>query len=98
MPRFDPPPNLNPPHAIPAAMFGKYQAVFRSRWRALLWAGGVCLTAYCTVPHADDGSGDDAQSEQQAVAALVEAAGGSAQDKPKKHVNPWAKQPDSEQP
>ncbi|OYX65760.1 MAG: hypothetical protein B7Y88_07575 [Sphingomonadales bacterium 32-64-17] len=78
-------------------MFGKYQAVFRSRWRALLWAGGVCLTAYCTVPHADDGSGDDAeaQAEQQAVAALVEAAGGSAQGAPRKHVNPWAMEPAS---
>ena len=81
-------------------MFGKYQAVFRSRWRALLWAGGVCLTAYCTVPHADDAakSDSDTPAEQQAVAALVEAAGGSAQDKPKKHVNPWAKQPVSDQP
>lgn len=80
-------------------MFGKYQAVFRSRWRALLWAGGVCLTAYCTVPHADDASksGSDTQDEDQAVAALVEAAGFQPQDKPKKHVNPWAKQPDSEQ-
>ncbi|RIV89708.1 hypothetical protein D2V17_05405 [Aurantiacibacter xanthus] len=81
-------------------MFGKYQAVFRSRWRALLWAGGVCLTAYCTVPHAGDPSAKndaDAQAEQQAVAALVEAAGGPAQDKPTKHVNPWAKQPASEQ-
>ncbi|WP_137680765.1 hypothetical protein [Aurantiacibacter suaedae] len=81
-------------------MFGKYQAVFRSRWRALLWAGGVCLTAYCAVPHADDGPENDAdaQAEEQAVAALVEAAGGSAESSPKKHVNPWAKQPDSEQP
>jgi hypothetical protein len=31
-------------------MFRKYQAVFSSRWKALLWAAGVCLTAYCTVP------------------------------------------------
>jgi hypothetical protein len=37
-----------------APMFiSKYQAVFRSRWRALLWAMGVCLTAYCTVPSAE---------------------------------------------
>ena len=81
-------------------MFGKYPAVFRSRWRALLWAGGVCLTAYCTVPHADDSPKNDAdaEAEQQAVAALVEAAGGSAQEKTAKHVNPWAKQPDGERP
>ena len=31
-------------------MFGKYQAIFRSRWKALFWAAGVCLTAYCAVP------------------------------------------------
>lgn len=34
-------------------MFKKYQAVFTSRWKALFWAAGVCLTAYCTVPAAD---------------------------------------------
>jgi hypothetical protein len=37
--------------------FNKYQAVFRSRWRALLWAAGVCLTAYCTVPSKDSDNG-----------------------------------------
>jgi hypothetical protein len=35
-------------------MFNKYQNVFRSRWKALGWAAGVCLTAYCTVPSADE--------------------------------------------
>ena len=34
-------------------MFNKYQAVFRSRWKAVWWAAGVCLTAYCTVPSQD---------------------------------------------
>lgn len=38
-------------------MLAKYQGVFRSRWRALLWAAGVCLTAYCTVPSADEDNG-----------------------------------------
>ncbi len=37
-----------------ARMFGKYQAVFRSRWRALLWASGMLLTAYCTVPSPEE--------------------------------------------
>jgi hypothetical protein len=41
-------------------MFKKYQAVFTSRWKALWWAAGVCLTAYCTVPSAD-------QTAEQAV-------------------------------
>jgi hypothetical protein len=31
-------------------MFNKYQNIFRSRWKALWWAAGVLLTAYCTVP------------------------------------------------
>lgn len=37
-------------------MFNKYQNVFRSRWKALWWAAGVLLTAYCTVPSADQKS------------------------------------------
>ena len=28
--------------------------VFTSRWKALFWAAGVMLTAYCTIPGADD--------------------------------------------
>jgi len=37
-------------------MFGnKYRNVFRSRWRALMWASGILLTAYCTVPSQDQG-------------------------------------------
>ena len=63
-------------------MFNKYQAVFRSRWRALFWASGVLLTAYCTVPSKD---GDDPTS------ALLQAAAGQAGHKaPPHHVNPWA--------
>ena len=31
-------------------MLGKYQAIFRSRWRALIWSAGVLMIAYCTVP------------------------------------------------
>jgi hypothetical protein len=32
----------------------KYQNIFRSRWKAVSWALGVMLTAYCTVPSADE--------------------------------------------
>ena len=36
-------------------MFGvRTTQVFTSRWKALLWAAGVMLTAYCTVPSADE--------------------------------------------
>lgn len=35
-------------------MFGpKLTQVFASRWKAALWAVGVLLTAYCTVPAAE---------------------------------------------
>ncbi|HEX7711565.1 MAG TPA: hypothetical protein VF418_11600 [Sphingomonadaceae bacterium] len=37
-------------------MFNKYQNIFRSRWKALWWAAGVLLTAYCTVPSQDQKS------------------------------------------
>ena len=41
-------------------MFNKYQNIFRSRWKALGWAAGVCLTAYCTVPSADEAARKEA--------------------------------------
>ncbi len=34
-------------------MLNKYQNVFRSRWKALWWAAGVLMTAYCSVPSPD---------------------------------------------
>ena len=37
-------------------MFGRYQNVFRSRWKALWWAAGILMTAYCTVPSPDETS------------------------------------------
>ena len=66
-------------------MFGpKLTTVFRSRWNALLWAGFVLLTAYCSVPSENE-SGDADQ-----IAALV-AAANQDQAKPEHHANPWAK-------
>lgn len=44
-------------------MFNKYQNVFRSRWKALWWAAGVCLTAYCTVPSADESARQQASAQ-----------------------------------
>jgi len=55
---------LNLRRAILTGMFNKYQAVFRSRWRALFWAGGVLLTAYCTVPAADNAKQSKPAPEQ----------------------------------
>lgn len=30
--------------------------VFTSRWKALIWSAGILLTAYCTIPSADESS------------------------------------------
>ncbi|MCT2401348.1 hypothetical protein [Novosphingobium mangrovi (ex Huang et al. 2023)] len=58
-------------------MFGpKITTVFKSRWNALFWAGGVLLTAYCSVPSPD-------QTAQQQAAKVAAAHG--------EHKNPWAK-------
>jgi len=67
-------------------MLGKYQAVFRSRWRAVWWSLGIMLTAYCTIPSADEKSDGD---DLAAVAKLVEEHSGKPHDQPK-HTNPWA--------
>lgn len=32
----------------------KLNTLFRSRWNALLWAAGVLLTAYCSIPSAEE--------------------------------------------
>ncbi|HNN55017.1 hypothetical protein [Novosphingobium sp.] len=54
----------------------KLNTVFKSRWKAVGWAMGVLLTAYCTVPMADQAR----RHEEHKVAA--EAA---------RHKSPWAK-------
>ena len=41
-------------------MLARYHNVFRSRWKALWWAAGILLTAYCSVPSRDDDAAPDA--------------------------------------
>ena len=53
----------------------KMNTVFASRWKALLWAGGILLTAYCTVPSAEQTAEEDAHAQAPAAHA---------------HSNPWA--------
>ncbi len=31
----------------------RLKTIFASRWNALFWSAGILLTAYCTVPAAD---------------------------------------------
>ncbi|MDE2561970.1 MAG: hypothetical protein KGL48_06930 [Sphingomonadales bacterium] len=40
--------------------------VFRSRWHALWWGAGICMTAYCSVPAANK---DPAPVAKPSVAA-----------------------------
>ncbi|OCC23839.1 hypothetical protein MB02_08370 [Croceicoccus estronivorus] len=47
-------------------MFGpRLTSVFASRWKALWWAAGVLLTAYCSVPKPDDTSKADKPAPHQ---------------------------------
>ncbi len=54
----------------------KLNTVFASRWKALVWAGGILLTAYCTVPSAEQTARDDAKRAEEVAKHA--------------HHNPWA--------
>lgn len=54
----------------------KLNTVFASRWKALAWAGGILLTAYCTVPSAEQTEREDAEHAEQVAQHA--------------HHNPWA--------
>jgi len=77
-------------------MFGgsKYQAIFRSRWRAVLWSAGVLMTAYCTVP-SEDGS-DPALEMAAAAAGQVADHQRQGEQAERRHVNPWALPPEQQ--
>ncbi len=55
----------------------KLNTVFQSRRKALIWALSILVTAYCTVPAAD-------QARQQGADKAADAA-------PLHHKSPWAK-------
>jgi hypothetical protein len=67
-------------------MFGPgISTVFASRWKALSWSAGVLLTAYCSVPSAEETKQDaaqqaDVQAANQAVEALEHLNNPSNQD------------------
>ena len=64
----------------------KLNTVFASRWKALLWAGGILLTAYCTVPSADD-TADSDEGAQVLAQAMSQAPDQVEQVRPN---DPWA--------
>ena len=48
-------------------------SVFTSRWKALWWSAGVLLTAYCSVPSAEE-SATDAKEQAQSAKGTQQAA------------------------
>lgn len=58
----------------------RLNTIFASRWKALWWSAGVLLTAYCSVPKAED----------EAPAAKAPAHPAQAQQQ----ANSWALAPD----
>ena len=59
-------------------MFGPgIMSVFTSRWKALWWSAGVLLTAYCSVPSADESAQSDKEQAQSVkdTKAAVDALG-----------------------
>ena len=56
----------------------RLNTLFASRWKALLWAAGILLTAYCTVPSADE------TNAEEGVAAHADS---------KPATSPWARDP-----
>ncbi|PKB14911.1 hypothetical protein B0I00_2513 [Novosphingobium kunmingense] len=51
-------------------MFGpSIFSVFRSRWRALWWAGSILLLAYCSVPAAEETAAPQASASDMAAVA-----------------------------
>jgi len=56
----------------------KLNTLFASRWKALLWSAGILLTAYCTVPSADETTAEDSASHSSPA---------------KPATSPWARDP-----
>jgi hypothetical protein len=52
----------------------RLNTVFASRWKALLWAAGVLLTAYCTVPSPEDHTTSASSSATTSSATSSSAA------------------------
>ena len=49
-------------------MFGPgIMTVFTSRWKALWWSAGVLLTAYCSVPSAEETAQSDKEQAQSVM-------------------------------
>jgi hypothetical protein len=58
-------------------MFGSITGVFASRWKALWWSVGILVTAYCSVPSADETAQTNADQAKSVKASkdTVDALG-----------------------
>jgi hypothetical protein len=65
----------------------KLRNVFKSRWNAVFWSASVLLTAYCSVPAAQDKktAAEDNKDAEKLLAHFVHRA------PPKHHTDSWAK-------
>ncbi len=62
-------------------MFGpRLNTVFASRWKALLWSACILMTAYCSIPAAEDTPEPPHGTFQQMADQL---------EQPKHHKSPW---------
>lgn len=83
-------------------MFGpSIRTVFTSRWKALMWSAGILMTAYCSIPSADetDGGNDASVAQAREAQAALEAITGKQADDGDSgdgdaHRNPWSKDKD----
>jgi len=78
-------------------MFGpRLNTVFASRWKALWWSSMVLVTAYCTVPAADEPGKDNtvaARKQEEQAAKLVRRPTGGSHGSTKPPRNAWALDP-----
>lgn len=62
-------------------MFGpSIFSVFRSRWKALWWAGGMLLLAYCSIPSPEESA--QPQPNTAELKAVADAFKDSPSDSP----------------
>jgi hypothetical protein len=67
----------------------KLTQVFASRWKALLWAAGILVSAYFFVPRqGEDSDKDDAQAI--AMAKQVMPGGAASSQADSSQLSPWA--------
>ena len=59
-------------------MFGPpIKTVFASRWKALWFAASVMLTAYCSIPDAEQSPADEAANQAQVDAVIQNLENGA---------------------